>query len=129
MGVLELGYACLRALFSLPEASGTAQVHRDWCVIEASGGVGGVISLEAVLIVPLLSLFWDESAHLIIVSPPEDLVYGLLGDDAIDRSLLQYLIIVAGGWLEDILSYTWDQSSYEVSIGGGVSKCISSFSS
>jgi hypothetical protein len=88
LGILELGYACLCALSSLSETSGTAQVHRDWGVIEASRGVRGIITLEAALIIPLLSLFWDESSHLVIVSPPEDLTYGLLGDDAIDRSLL-----------------------------------------
>jgi hypothetical protein len=64
--------------------------------------------LEAVLIVPLLSLFWDESAHLVVVSSSEDLVYGLLGDDAVNGSLLEHLIVVAGGWFEDISSYAWD---------------------
>jgi hypothetical protein len=44
--------------------------------------------LEAVLIVPLLSLFWDESAHLVIVFSPEDLIYSFLGDDAINCSFL-----------------------------------------
>ena len=121
-------YACLRALSSLPEASGTTQVHGYWGVIEASRGVGRVISLEAVLIVPLLSLFWDESSHLIIVSSPEDLVYGFLGDDAINRSLFEHLVIVAGGRFEDVFSYAWDQSSYEVSISGGISKRVSCFS-
>jgi hypothetical protein len=64
--------------------------------------------LEAVLIIPLLSLFWDESSHLIIVSSSEDLIDGFLGYDAIDGSLFQDLVVVAGGWFKDILSYTWD---------------------
>ena len=88
MGVLELRYACLRTLSSLSETSGTAQIHRDWSIIEASWSVGRVVSLEAVLVVPLLSLFWDKSTHLVIVSPSEDLIDGLLGDDTIDRPLL-----------------------------------------
>ena len=78
LGVLELCYMCLCTLSSLSEASSTAQIHGDWCVIKASGRIGGVISLEAVLIVPLLSLFQNESSHLIIVSSSEDLVDGLL---------------------------------------------------
>jgi hypothetical protein len=43
-----------------------------------SGGVRGVIALEAVLIAPLLSLFWYESAHLVVVSSSKDLIYGFL---------------------------------------------------
>ena len=105
-----------------------AQVHGDWGVIEASWSVGQVVSLEAVLVVPLLSLFWDESAHLIIVSSSKDLIYGFLRDDAIDRSFLQHLVVITGGWFEDVLPYAGNQSSYEVSIGGGVSKRVSSFS-
>ena len=85
------------------------------------------IALEAVLVVPLLPLFWDESAHLVVVSLPEDLVYGFLRDDAVDGPFLQDLIIVAGGWFEDISSYTGNQSSYEVSICGGVSERVSGF--
>ena len=85
-----------------------AQVHRDWGVIEASRGVGRVISLEVVSIVSLLSLFWDESAHLVIVSLSEDLVYGLLGDDAVNGSLFEHLVVVAGGRFEDVSSYAWD---------------------
>ena len=75
-------YACLRALSSLSKASSATQVHRDWGVVEASGGIRGVIALEAVLVILLLSLFWDESAHLVVVSLSEDLVYGLLRNDA-----------------------------------------------
>ena len=118
---------CLRTLPSVSKASGTAQIHRDGGVVETSWGVGRVIPLEAVLIVPLLSLFWDESAHLVIVSLSEDLIYGLLGDDAIDCSLFQHLVVIAGRWFEDVFPYTWDQSSHEVSVGGGVSKCVPSF--
>ena len=106
--ILELSHARLCALSSLSEASSAAQVHRDWGVIEASRGVRGIIALEAVLIVPLLSLFWDESAHLIIVSFSKDLVYGFLRDDAIDRSFLQYLVVIARGWFEDVSPYAWD---------------------
>ena len=75
-------------LSSLSEASGTAQVHRDWGVVETSWGVRGIIALEAVLVIPLLLLFWDESPHLVVVPLPEDLVYRFLGDDAIDGSFL-----------------------------------------
>ena len=57
MRILELGYTRLCALSSLSETSGAAQVHRDWRVVEASRGVRRVIALEAVLIIPLLSLF------------------------------------------------------------------------
>ena len=96
------------ALSSLSETSGSAQVHRDWGVIETSWSVRGIISLEAILVVSLLTLFGDESSHLIVVSFPEDLIYGFLGDDAVDGSLLQDLIVVAGGWFEDVLSYTGD---------------------
>ena len=64
--------------------------------------------MEAVLIVPLLSLFWNESPHLIVVSSPEDLVYGFLGYDTVDSSLLEHLVIVTGGWFEDVFSYAWD---------------------
>ena len=78
----------LRALSSLSEASSATQIHGDWGVVKASRGVRRVIALEAVLIVPLLSLFWDEPAHLVIVLSPEDLIYGFLGDDAINCSLL-----------------------------------------
>ena len=100
-------YACLCVLSSLSKASSTAQVHRNWGVVEVSGGVRGVIALEAVLVVPLLSLFRDKSAHLVVVSFSKDLVYGLLRDDTVDCSLLQYLVVVAGGWFEDVFSYTW----------------------
>jgi hypothetical protein len=75
-------------LSSLSEASGTAQIHGYWGIVKASRGVRGVIALEAVLIVPLLSLFWNESSHLIVVPSPEDLVYGLLGYDTVDCSFL-----------------------------------------
>ena len=88
LGILELRYACLRTLSSLSEASGAAQIHRDWGVVKASRGVRGVVALEAVLTIPLLSLFWDESAHLVVVPFPEDLIYGFLGDDTIDSSFL-----------------------------------------
>ena len=99
---------CLHTLSPLPKTSSAAQVHRDWGVVEVSGGVRGIVSLEAVLVIPLLSLFWDKSAHLVVVSFPEDLVYGLLGDDAIDCSFLQHLIVVAGGWFENVFPYAWD---------------------
>ena len=105
---MELCYACLRALSSLSEASGTAQIHRDWGVIEVSRGVGGVISLEAVSVVPLLSLFWDKSAHLVIIPLPEDLVYGFLGNDAINGPLFEYLVVVAGRRFEDVSSHARD---------------------
>ena len=98
----------LCALSSLSEASSTAQIHGDQSVIEASRGVRGIIALEAVLIVPLLSLLWDESAHLVIVSLSEYLIYGLLRDDAVDCSLFEHLVVVAGGWFKDIFSYTWN---------------------
>ena len=128
MGILQLCYACLCALSSLSKASSTAQVHGDWSVVEASWSIGRVVALEAVLIIPLLSLFWDKSSHLVIVSFPKDLVYGLLGDDAVDCSLLEYLVIVAGRRFEDVSSYAWDQSSYKVPVGRGISKCVSGFS-
>ena len=114
-------------LSSLSKASGTAQIHRDWGVVKTSGGVRGVIALEAVLVVPLLSLFWDESSHLIVISSSKDLIDGFLRYDTVDGSFLQDLVVVARGWFEDILSYAWDQSSYEVSVGGGVSQCVPSF--
>ena len=98
----------MRALSSLSEASSAAQIHRDRGVVETSRGVRGIIALEAILITPLLSLFWDESAHLVVVSFSEDLVYGFLGDDAIDRPLLQHLVVIARGWFEDISPYAWD---------------------
>ena len=120
-------YACLRALSSLSEASGAAQVHRDWSVVKALGGIRGIIALEAVLVAPLLSLFRDESSHLVVVSLSKDLVYGFLRDDAVDCSLFEYLVIVTGGWFEDVSSYAWDESSYKVSVGGGVSKGVSGF--
>ena len=85
---MELCYACLCALSSLPEASGAAQIHGDWSVIKTAGCIGRIISLEAVLIVPLLSLLWDESSHLIVVSPPEDLINGFLRYYAVDGSFL-----------------------------------------
>ena len=118
----------LCTLPSLSETSGSAQVHRDWSVIETSQGIGGIISLETILVVTLLALLWDESAHLVVVSFPEDLIYGLLGDDTVDCSLFEHLIVVAGGWFEDIFSYAWDEPSYKVSIGGGISERISRFS-
>ena len=121
LGILELCYTRLRVLSSLSEASGAAQVHGDWSIVKASRGVGGVVALEAVLVIPLLSLFWDESPHLIIVSFPEDLVDGFLRYDTVNGSLLQNLVVVARGWFENISSYAWDQSSYEISVGGGIS--------
>ena len=96
LGILELRHARLCMLSPLSKASGTAQVHRDWGVVKASRGVRGVVALEVVLIIPLSLLFWDESSHLIVVSFPEDLVDGFLGDDTVDGSLFQDLIIVAG---------------------------------
>ena len=108
LGVLELCYACLCTLSSLLKTSSVAQVHRDWGVVKASRGVRRVVALEAVLIIPLLSLFWDESSHLIIVLSPEDLIDGFLGYDAVDGSLFQDLVVVARRWFEDILSYTRD---------------------
>ena len=51
MGVLELRDTHLGALSSLSESSGTAQVHRDWRIIEVSRYIRGVISLETVLVV------------------------------------------------------------------------------
>ena len=80
-----------------------------------------------VLISPLLPLFWDESSHLVVISFPKDLVDSLLGYNTIDSSFLQDLVVVTGGWFEDVSSYAWDQSLYEVSIGRRISKCISSF--
>ena len=86
--VLKLRHARLRTLSSLSKASGTAQIHGDWSIVKASRGIRGIVALEAVLVIPLLSLFWDESSHLIVVSLPEDLVYGLLGYDAVNGPLL-----------------------------------------
>ena len=120
---------CLRTLSSLSEASGTAQVHGNWGIVEALRGIRGVVALEAVLVVPLLSLFWDKPPHLIVVSSSKDLVDGFLGYDAINGSLLQDLVVVAGGWFEDVSSYARDQSSHEVSVGGSVSKRVSGFGS
>jgi hypothetical protein len=54
----------------------------------ASRGVGGVVALEAVLVIPLLSLFWDESSHLVVVSFSKDLVDSFLGDNAVDGPFL-----------------------------------------
>jgi hypothetical protein len=82
-----------------------------------SGGVGGVVFLEAALVVPLLFLLWDESPHLVVVSFSKDLIDCLLGYNTIDSSFLQDLVIIAGGWFEDISSYAWDQPSYKVSVG------------
>ena len=89
--------------------------------------VGRVVSLKVVLISPLLPLFWDESSHLVVFSFPKDLVDSFLGYNTIDSSFLQDLVVVTGGWFEDVSSYAWDQSLYEVSIGRRISKCISSF--
>ena len=96
LGVLELHHMCLCTLSSLSEASSAAQVHGDWGVVKVSRGVRGIVALEVVLIIPLLSLFWDESSHLVVVSFPKDLVDSLLGDNAVDGSLLQDLVVVAG---------------------------------
>ena len=57
-------------------------------VVEVLGGVGGVVALEAVLIVPLSLLLWDKPSYLVVVFPPKDLVNGFLGDDTVDGSLL-----------------------------------------
>ena len=86
--VLKLHDACLRVLSFLPEASSAAQVHRDRCVVEASGCIRRIISLKVVLVIPLLPLLWDESSHLIIVSSPEDLINGFLRYNAVDSSFL-----------------------------------------
>ena len=67
-----------------------------------------VVSSKAVLIIPLLSLFWDESSHLIVVSFPEDLTNGLLGRYTVDSSLLQDLVVVTRGWFEDVFPYAQD---------------------
>ena len=88
LGVLELRHACLCTLSSLSEASSAAQVHRNWSVIKVSGGVRGVVALEAVLTIPLLPLFWDESSHLVVVPSSKDLIDGLLGDDTVDGPFL-----------------------------------------
>ena len=117
----------MRALSSLSEASSAAQIHRDWSVVETLGGIRRIIALEAVLVASLLSLFWDESSHLIVVSLSEDLIYSFLRDDTVDCSLFEHLVVVAGGWFEDISSYAWNESSYEVSICGGVSESVSGF--
>ena len=85
----------LHTLSPVPEASGAAQVHGDWCIVKASGCVGGIVSLEVVLIVPLLPLLRDESPHLIVISFPKDLVDGFLGNDTVNSSLFQYLVVVA----------------------------------
>ena len=81
-------YAHLRALSSLSETSGAAQVYGNWGIVEMLGSIGGVVALEVVLIIPLLSLFWYESPHLVVVSFSEDLIDGLLGDNAVNCSLL-----------------------------------------
>ena len=94
-----------------------------------SGGVGGVVFLEAALVVPLLFLLWDESPHLVVVSFSKDLIDCLLGYNAIDSSFLQDLVIITGGWFEDISSYAWDQPLYKVSVGRHISKCVFSFGS
>ena len=78
----------LRMLSPLSKASSVAQVHRNWSVVKASRGVGGVVALEAVLVIPLLSLFWDESSHLVVVSFSEDLVDSFLGDNTVDGPFL-----------------------------------------
>ena len=75
-------------LSPLPEASSVTQVHRDWSVVKVSRGIGRVVALKAVLVIPLLSLLWDESSHLIVVPSPEDLVDSLLGDNTVDGSFL-----------------------------------------
>ena len=88
LGVLELRYAHLCTLSSLSEASSAAQVNGNWSVVKASWGVRRVVALEEVLIIPLLSLFWDESSHLVVVPPSKDLVDSLLGDNTVDGPLL-----------------------------------------
>ena len=105
---MELYYSCLGALSSLSEASGAAQIYGDWGVVKAAGCIGGIISREAVLIVPLLSLLWDESSHLIVISFPENLIDGLLRHHTVDSPFLQDLVIVAGRWFEDVFRYAWD---------------------
>ena len=84
---MELCDVCLRLSSSLSEPSGVTQVHGDWHIIEVSGHVRGVVPLEAVLVIPLLPLFWDKSSHLVIVSFPKNLTDGLLGYHAVDSSL------------------------------------------
>ena len=69
---------CLSALSSLSEPSGLAQVYRNWGVVKTSGGVRGVISLEAVLVILSLLLFWDESSHLVVVLSFKDLINSFL---------------------------------------------------
>ena len=88
LGVLELHHACLCTLSPLSEAPSVAQVHENWSVVKLSGGVRRVVALEAVLTIPLLSLFWDESSHLVVVPSSKDLIDSLLGDNAVDGPLL-----------------------------------------
>ena len=87
LGVLELCGACLCLSSSLSKSSGTAQVYRDWCIVKVSGCVRGVVSLEVVLVIPLLFLLWNKSSHLIVISFPKDLIDGFLGYDTVDSSL------------------------------------------
>ena len=89
MGVLELRYTHLCALSPLPEASGAAQVYGNWGVVEVLGGIRRIIALEVVLVIPLLSLFWDKSSQLVVILSPEDLIDSFLGDDTVDGSFLK----------------------------------------
>ena len=88
LGVLKLCHTCLCALSSLPEASGAAQVHGNWGVVKALGGVRRVVALEAVLVILPLSLLWDESSHLVVVSSSEDLIDSFLGDNTVNGPFL-----------------------------------------
>ena len=105
---MELHNACLHTLSSLSETSCAAQVHWNYQVVEVRWGIRGVISSKAVLTVPLLSLVRDKSSHLVVVSLSENLSDCLLRDDTVDCSLLQDLVVVAGGWFENVFPYTGD---------------------
>ena len=79
---------CLCALSSLSEASGAAQVHGNWGVVKASGGIRRVVALEAVLVILPLLLLWDESSHLVVVSSSKDLIDSFLRDNTVDGPFL-----------------------------------------
>jgi hypothetical protein len=110
--------------------SSSAQVHGHWYIVEVSRGIGRIVALEPVLGGSRLALLLIEpspaggSASSLL----EYLLYGFLRCDAVDGSPLHDLIVVGGGWFEDIFANAFYQAPGEQSVRGGITQYVSRIS-
>ena len=95
-----------------PRCSGSTQVHGYRHIVKVSQGIGRVVALEPVLGGSWLALLLVEPSPIGDSSPSflEHLLYGFLRCDTIDGSPLHDLVVVCGGWLEDVFANAFHQA-------------------